>query len=399
MDTTDYQLVDFDNHYYESEDCFHRHGDEEVRRFVRWVSEGKRRHLIFGHTMAMNIPNPTFNPIGKPGAYHQRLKELSESGEARNVHVMSRFGELEPLPEHYRNRDARVAVMDEQGVERAVFFPTLGVGVDGFNSNDIRMTYKLFRAFNRWIDDDWGFNRDGRIYGVPFIPMLDPKLACEELDYVLDRGARLVVMRPGPADGRSPADPVWDPYWARLEEAGVIATYHACPRPDDYSDSFAAMWQRHGLGDRTYENNLDSALNHLRPALEVFVALVLGNTFGRFPNLKVASVELGSAWVEFCLYTLDHAGGLVGRHIEAFGETVKDRPSDIFKNHIWISPFPEDDITRLVDVIGADRVLLGSDWPHLEGTPTPRDYLERLHKLDAADVRRITRDNGLELLG
>ena len=69
------------------------------------------------------------------------------------------------------------------------------------------------------------------------------------------------------------------------------------------------------------------------------------------------------------------AGGLLGRHVEAYGVTVADLPSDIFKENIWVSPFPEDDIAHVVDLIGADRVLLGSDWPHLEGTPQPIDYL------------------------
>jgi len=348
--------------------------------------------------MATAIPNPTFNPIGKPGSYHARLKELAEHGEGRNVHPMEKFGELEPLPDQYRDRDARLRVMDEQDVERAVFFPTLGVGIDGLNANDVRMTYKLFRAFNLWLEDDWGFNHVDRIYAAPFIPMLDPQLACAELDAVLECGAKVIVMRPGPAGGRSPAHPAWDPYWSRIDEAGIIAAYHACPMPDDYAGSFAAMWQRYGVGDRAYESNLELALNHLRPMLETCLALVLGNLFGRFPNVRVASVELGSAWVDYCLYTLDHSGGLLGRTVEAYGVTVADLPSDIFKEHIWVSPFPEDDITHLVDSIGAERVLLGSDWPHLEGIPQPIDYLPQLGKLDADSVRRIMRDNALELL-
>src|SRR5882672_8690984 len=76
----DYQLVDADNHYYEAEDAFFRHGDEAVKRHVRWVSEGKRRYLVFGDvvTGAANtgVPNPTFNPCARPGAFHERLKEL-----------------------------------------------------------------------------------------------------------------------------------------------------------------------------------------------------------------------------------------------------------------------------------------------------------------------------------
>ena len=209
MASLDHQLVDFDNHYYEAEDAFTRHGDDEVQRFVRWVSDGKKRRLIFGNVVAAAIPNPTFNPIGKPGSFHARLKELAEHGSGRNVHPMEKFGELEPLPDEYRDRDARLRTMDEQGVERAVFFPTLGVGIDGLNADNVRMTYKVFGAFNRWLDDDWGFNRDGRIYAAPFIPMLDPHLACAELDAVLEHDAKVIVMRPGPAGGRSPADPMW----------------------------------------------------------------------------------------------------------------------------------------------------------------------------------------------
>src|SRR6476659_614874 len=148
----DYQLIDADNHYYEAEDAFTRYGDDEVRRFVRWVSEGKRRHILFGNAMQTMVPNPTFNPITKPGAFHRRLKELSEGdGRAVDAGTSSSYGELEPLPEHYRDRDARLAVMDLQGMERAFLFPTLAVGVEGLNPTDSRMTYTLFRAFNQWL--------------------------------------------------------------------------------------------------------------------------------------------------------------------------------------------------------------------------------------------------------
>src|SRR4051812_31334905 len=82
----DYMYVDADNHYYEAEDAFIRHGDQDVKRYVRWVSEGKRRYLVFGSTMIglanTSVPNPTFNPIATPGAFHTRLKELQERSHA-----------------------------------------------------------------------------------------------------------------------------------------------------------------------------------------------------------------------------------------------------------------------------------------------------------------------------
>ena len=396
----DHQLIDADNHYYEPEDCFTRYGDEQVKRFVRWVSEGKRRHLLFGDVRQTMVPNPTFNPITKPGAFHERLKELAEGGE-RGIPGMtdpSRYGELEPLPAHYQDRDARLVVMDEQGLERAILFPTLAVGIEGLNPGEVQMTYKVFRAFNEWLDDDWGFVYGDRLYAAPAIPVLDPVLATEELDRVLERGARLVALRPGPANGRSPADPSWDPFWARLQEADVPAAYHAYGGTDQYADAFRLLWQRHGITDRAYEGNLQQAWVADRPMLDTALALVLGNLFGRFPRLRILSVELGCAWVPYCMHVLDHSGGLLDRHIKAFGETVHERPSDIFKRHFWVSPFPEEDIAGLVDLIGGDRVLFGSDWPHAEGTQQPADYARFLEKLDPEDARRILRDNALSVL-
>ena len=79
-----YELIDADNHYYEAEDAFTRHGDEDVRRFVRWVQEGKRRKLAFGDRVSDTPGNPTFNPIAKAGAFHQRLKDL-EAGKGREA--------------------------------------------------------------------------------------------------------------------------------------------------------------------------------------------------------------------------------------------------------------------------------------------------------------------------
>ena len=72
----DFKLFDADNHYYEAEDAFTRYGDKRVTRYVRWVSDGKRRHIMFGDRLSTGVPNPTFNPIARSGAFHERLKEL-----------------------------------------------------------------------------------------------------------------------------------------------------------------------------------------------------------------------------------------------------------------------------------------------------------------------------------
>ena len=70
---------------------------------------------------------------------------------------------------------------------------------------------------------------------------------------------------------------------------------------------------------------------------------------------------------------------------------------DTFRRHIWINPFWEDDVNEIVELMGADRVIFGSDWPHIEGMPEPLDYLDELRRFNDADRRRILLDNAAEL--
>jgi predicted TIM-barrel fold metal-dependent hydrolase len=396
----DFALFDADNHYYEAEDAFLRFGDESVKRFVRWVGDGKKRHLLFGDRVSTTPPNPTFNPIAKAGAFHARLQDLEAGKEGSQISPfdVARYGQLEPIPAPYRDRYERLAVMDDQGVERCFLFPTLGDCVEGLLHDNVQMAYKVFHAFNLWLEEDWGYGYHDRLYAPPYIPMLDPELAAQELEFVLNKGARLVSLRPGPAGGRSPADPVWDPFWSRLNEAGALAAYHAFGGPTLYEESFARMWGRQPVADPRYQANLSAALISDRGILDTVIALVLGNLFGRFPNVRVASVEMGCNWVPYCLHVLDHAGGLLDRRVEAFGVRVEQRPSEIFKEKVYVSPFPEEDVVGLTGLIGADRVLFGSDWPHPEGNVEPADYASCLNKLDPADVRKIMRDNALSLI-
>jgi predicted TIM-barrel fold metal-dependent hydrolase len=279
-------------------------------------------------------------------------------------------------------------------------FPTLGVGIEGLNADNVPMTYKLFHAFNQWLDDDWGFDHEERILAAPAIPVLDPVKAVEELEFVLARGARLIVLRPGPANGGSPADPVWDPFWARVQEADIPVAYHIYTGADEYDDAFKVLYQRKGITDPFYDRALRGAMfGGDRTILDTVISLVLGNVFGRFPNLRIATIELGCAWVGYCMHVLDHAGiSITNRYIQAFGERNDERPSEIFKRHFWVSPFAEEDIVGLTELIGVDRVLFGSDWPHSEGTEHPADYARYLHKLGPEDTRKIMRDNALAVL-
>ena len=119
-------------------------------------------------------------------------------------------------------------------------------------------------------------------------------------------------------------------------------------------------------------------------------SLVCDQHFAKFPNLRIASVENGSGFLRGLFSKLDATANKMAGWFA-------DHPVDAFKEHIWINPFWEDDISEVVDLVGADRVLFGSDWPHIEGMPEPLDYLRELEGLASEDVSKIVRGNVVEL--
>jgi predicted TIM-barrel fold metal-dependent hydrolase len=395
----DFEIFDADEHYYEAEDAFTRYASQRMRdeKYIRWIAEldGKRKRLFAGGREVNVIGNPTFNPVARPGVYLETLKNLDVSQDRSSA----AYGMLEAIRPEYRDRNVRLKWMDEQGIDKALLFPTLGVTMEGFLLNDVEMHYDAFHAFNRWLIDDWGFAHENRLYAAPYLSLMDLDRAVEELDWVLKQGARLITLRPGPAFGRSPADPYFDPFWSRVNESGVLVTYHAYEGPSDVSEALDQLWcapPRPKLAeDRLLRNvvySQDTAI------MNTMFALVLHNLFGRFLNIRVATIEMGGGWVPYCLHKLDTAGGFMPRRISAFGMQLPDKPSDIFREKVWVSPFPEEDVEGLVGLLGADRVLMGSDWPHAEGVARPRDYEHTIAGLSAADKRKIMRDNTLGLI-
>ena len=224
----DFTTFDADNHYYEATDAFTRYLDKGMaRRTMQWAEVDGRQRLLVAGAINRFIPNPTFDPVAKPGS----LDEYFRGHNPRGDNIATLFGDLEPIRPEYRDRDARLAVMDAQGIDGCFLFPTLGVGMEEALGDDPEAAVAAFHAFNRWLDDDWGYAYQERIFAAPMIPLVDVDAAVAELEEVLAKDARIVCIKSGPAltaDGRvSPGDARFDPFWARVNEAGVTVGIHS----------------------------------------------------------------------------------------------------------------------------------------------------------------------------
>jgi len=385
----DFPIFDADNHYYEARDAFTRHLDPAMRkRAMQWATiEGKERLLVGGRVNRF-IPNPSFDRVSKPGALGEYFRARAGVPDMRAA-----FGELDPIesrPE-YRHRDARLAVMDDQGLEACILLPTLGVGMETALEHDREALTAAFSAFNRWLDEDWGLNYEDRIYAAPYLSLCDVDWAVSELEWALGRDARVVLMRPGSVNAlggrRSPGDPAHDRFWSRLNDAGVTLAVHG--GDSGYAD-YERIWGLTGEVESFRQPTLKRLLS-ASPIHDMMASLMADRLFERHPNLRVATIETGSGWVSPLLKRLRKTAVQLPH---AFGSD----PYDLFMEHVWVSPFFEDDVLALVDRVGADRVVFGSDFPHAEGLAEPASFEKELAGLADGDVRKVMHDNARDLV-
>jgi len=394
-----FRAFDADNHYYEAEDAFTRHIEPAMaKRCMQWAEvDGKRRLLVAGRINKF-IPNPTFDPIARPGSLEDYFRGRNDEG----LDLKTMFGELEPIDRHpaYRQRAARVALLDEQGLDAALLFPTLGVGMQEALRRDVPALHAAFTAFNRWLDEDWGFDRgDGRLYAAPMITFADPALAAAEVARVLDAGARILVTIPGPVpdgdDGYvSPGHPRFDEVWGLIDESGVPLAFHAgLSGVSHYGRFWRTGAERGGGGFEGFRHAAFPLVAFQdRGISDTFAALVCHGVLDRFPRLRLASIENGAMWVPDLLRNLRDARGKMPF---AFG----DDPVDQVRRHVWVAPYYEDDMAMLKDALGVDRLLFGSDFPHTEGLAEPTAYVKDIPTFTPDETRRVMRDNVLDLLG
>lgn len=384
-------VLDADNHYYEVADAFTRYLPRDMqRRGLQWAQVDGKTRLLAGGRITRVLANPTFDPIARPGS-------LGEYFRARNVEgkdVKDMFGELDRLEDHpeYVDRDARLKIMADQGIDGALLFPTLGVLLQRPLWNDIDALHATYRAFNDWLAEDWGYG--GPLYAAPVVILSDPKLALEELRRVLERGARVIGIIPGPVPQRhggsaSPAALELDPFWQLVSESGTVVAIHGADGP---LDRYISEWEAPNEGFAIFDSVFKLAITQGRSISDTVTALICHGLFTRFPDLRFATIETGSNWVGPLLDKLDSV-------YHKRPHQMAEDPVDTFKRHFWVSPFFEDDMAKLRDLIGAERMLFGSDWPHAEGLATPTDFLGEIPTFGKDEVAAVMGANLAALVG
>lgn len=388
----DFPVFDADNHMYETTDALTKFLPREYEGFIKYVQVNGRTKIAVRNVISDYIPNPTFEKVAAPGAQEEYFKHGNPEGRSRRE-IMGKAIESPPA---FSSPEPRLELMNELGIDRALMWPTLASLLEERVRDDPAAVHAVVHALNQWMLEHWSFNYEDRMFPTPVIHMGIVDEAIRELDWVVERGARIVLIRPAPAWGwagpRSPALPEFDPFWSKVAEAGVVIGMHAS---DSGYQRYTNEWE--GIRDEMTPfkggSGFQAILAHQgRPIIDTVSSLVGHGLCSRFPSLRFAPVENGSNWVR---PLMEHMGYAWAHSPKAFDEN----PVEVFKRNVYVHPFHEEDPKGLIDLIGADRVLFGSDYPHPEGMSDPITFVDDLAGLPDDTIRKVMGGNLSRLLG
>lgn len=385
----DAPIFDADQHMYETPDALKKHLPEQYQHAVQFVKIGRHTRIAINNKITEYIPNPTFDRVAAPGAHEAFYS--GKNAEGKTMREMSGRG-MDSIPA-FREPNARIEMLNEQGVQEALVYPTLANLVEHSAADDPELTVAIIHALNIWMFETWGYVRDDRLYMTPVISCALVDDARRELEYVLANGAMAILIKPAPVNGhrgwRSPALPEFDPFWADVESAGVPVVLHGSQPPlEDYVN----MWEPPKTNNAFEHSPFKHTVLGHREIADMLTSLICHGTLTRFPQLRVASVENGSAWIRPLLEDL------ASTH-DKMPQSFDEHPVDVFRRNIWVSPFWEGSVADVVDMVGWDKVLFGSDYPHPEGLEEPKRYYRYAEGMDEQRTRDFMGDNARRFMG
>ncbi|MCB0994522.1 MAG: amidohydrolase [Acidimicrobiales bacterium] len=286
--------------------------------------------------------------------------------------------------------DARLVDMDLNGVYASLCFPSFLPGFAGQrlqqSTNDPELALAMIRAWNDFMIDDWAARDPQRMIPLQLPYLLDPEIAAAEIRRNAERGFKAVTFSEGPHQLGLPSlhSGHWDPIMAACEETETVVCLHV--GSSGTSPATTADAPSDTVGVLFFGYAMFAAVDWLYSKIPV-----------RFPNIKICLSEGGIGWVAGLLDRLEH----VRKYDSMYGtwNDVELSPADTFRRNFWVCAIDDPSAFVQLDVIGAENVLLESDYPHADSTwPDTQECVHRqVGHLSAPDIERITWRNASEL--
>ncbi len=266
---------------------------------------------------------------------------------------------------------ARLAVIDEEGIDRALMFPSIHLLWGDIR--DPEVSAETCRAYNNWMSDFCKESPD-RLYGIGIVPLQDVDLAVAEAKRLAGLGLRGLAVRPERFNGLALYDERCDALWAVAQDDDLAVAVHG---------SFGTRMSGFAVG--RYDDNLfmEHMVAHPFGQMAVVMDFIAGGVLDRFPRLRAGFFESGLGWIPYWLDRLDEHFEVMGHHTPS----LERPPSEIFREQCFVSMEPGE-LTGLRWMIEKDLlpcILWGSDYPHFDST-YPGAYTAAQETFDAASA-------------
>ncbi|NER51533.1 MAG: amidohydrolase [Symploca sp. SIO1A3] len=295
-------------------------------------------------------------------------------------------------PDRYKggyDPKARVELMEQMGSDVTFLYPTIGLWMWSVDEMDSKLAGAFVRSYNNWLHDFCNYAPQ-KLRGIGAINQHDPEEMVPELQRIVEFGWKAVFIRPNPVKGRILSDPVYEPFWSECERLNVAVTVHEGTHsrlPTTGADRFDTRFALH-------------ACSHPMEQMMALLALIEGGVLERHPNLKVGFFESGCGWLPYWLWRLDEEYENLAFEVK---DNVKMKPSEYFHRQCYIG-FEVDEpyLPQLIEYVGADKLLFGSDFPHMDHPNFIESVDEALalrERLPEETVKKILHDNPLRYYG
>ncbi|MSQ73693.1 MAG: amidohydrolase [Betaproteobacteria bacterium] len=279
----------------------------------------------------------------------------------------------------------RLQDQERDGIQAEVMYGLLGTGN---KLTDREVAVEFYRIYNDWLSSFCSCDRK-RFVGLASIPNHAVAAAVAETRRVAKLG--LGGLDISVTWDMTPLwNPYWDPFWKAAAEANLPVHFHTigpprgAPLPEDSPEVLRlvskATW---GAVSQLFMANLLASVIHCG-ALE------------RYPTLRIVLGESGIGWIPYVLDRMDYE--YEGRYKDL---PLKMKPSDYWHRQCRAT-FQYDRVgARLLDILGVENVMWGSDYPHPDGVfPDSQEYIQRqFSDLPGVTQRKIICENAGKFYG
>lgn len=366
------RMVDADGHLLEPADTWLRYIDPRFRdRAIRIEVDDQGLEVLLIDNKPMNGMRGTLGALGGIG---MDKKDLFRPG------VMT-YADGSP-PGSYDPR-ARLKVMDENGVDISLLYPTLGICWEG-EVSDPELATAYTRGYNRWLAEFCSTDPK-RLIPIAHLSLLDPKGVVEELERVAREGFKGVFISPDPAgrNGLPFSSREFAPFWEKLEETQIPVGLHVVVR----SKPTFRDW----LQNRADPNGL--FLNSFL-AIDViggFTQMIAQGIFDKYPTLRCTVLEAGASWISYWLDRMDHKWSALSL------ARLRMKPSDYFRRNCLVSADPDESMNaEVIAKLGSELFVWASDYPHVDATMAAFDEIRAaVAPLPAGDRANVLGENAI----